>query len=273
MYDPESGQLLAGSFMDYPMSRADQYPSFITELMEIPSPSNPLGVRAGGEGGTTPAPTQPTKPTKPSKPQPSAGGTYTVKSGDTLSKIASAHHVSLAALEKANPQIKNFNVIQVGEKIHLPGGSTKPPSHTGHTGHTGGTSPTSGHTGGSAAGGKDASKVAREFLGWTEYKLEPSGKLVGIALIGHCLRVVVARRQQLGVVGDALRVVITDFGLARAAQPQAQPQLGPGPGPRCGEFISPRCCPRACSRGAAAPGSSGWPRPRRPAAARHRFRR
>ena len=55
VYDPESGQLLAGSFMDYPMSRADQYPSFITELMETPSPSNPLGVRAGGEGGTTPA--------------------------------------------------------------------------------------------------------------------------------------------------------------------------------------------------------------------------
>ena len=41
--------------MDYPMPRADQFPSFVTELMEIPSPSNPLGVRAGGEGGTTPA--------------------------------------------------------------------------------------------------------------------------------------------------------------------------------------------------------------------------
>jgi len=54
-YDAESGQLLSGSFMDYPMPRADQYPSFVTELMEVPSPSNPLGVRAGGEGGTTPA--------------------------------------------------------------------------------------------------------------------------------------------------------------------------------------------------------------------------
>jgi carbon-monoxide dehydrogenase large subunit len=54
-YDPQSGQLLAGSLMDYPLSRADQYPMFVTELMEIPSPSNPLGVRAGGEGGTTPA--------------------------------------------------------------------------------------------------------------------------------------------------------------------------------------------------------------------------
>ena len=54
-YDPETGQLLSGSFMDYSMPRADQYPSFDTELMEVPSPSNPLGVRAGGEGGTTPA--------------------------------------------------------------------------------------------------------------------------------------------------------------------------------------------------------------------------
>jgi carbon-monoxide dehydrogenase large subunit len=37
------------------MPRADGLPSFRTELMEVPSPTNPLGVRAGGEGGTTPA--------------------------------------------------------------------------------------------------------------------------------------------------------------------------------------------------------------------------
>jgi carbon-monoxide dehydrogenase large subunit len=37
------------------MPRADMLPSFTTDLMEITSPSNPLGVRAGGEGGTTPA--------------------------------------------------------------------------------------------------------------------------------------------------------------------------------------------------------------------------
>jgi len=54
-YDRASGQLLSGSLLDYPMPRADQFPSFVTELMEIPSPGNPLGVRAGGEGGTTPA--------------------------------------------------------------------------------------------------------------------------------------------------------------------------------------------------------------------------
>ena len=54
-YDPESGQLLAASFMDYAMPRADTFPELKTVLSEVPSPSNRLGVRSGGEGGTTPA--------------------------------------------------------------------------------------------------------------------------------------------------------------------------------------------------------------------------
>ncbi len=54
-YDPESGQLLSASFMDYAMPRADHFPELATELSEVPSPTNPLGIRAGGEGGTTPA--------------------------------------------------------------------------------------------------------------------------------------------------------------------------------------------------------------------------
>jgi carbon-monoxide dehydrogenase large subunit len=54
-YDPETGQLLTASFMDYAMPRADIFPMLKTALSEIPSPTNPLGVRSGGEGGTTPA--------------------------------------------------------------------------------------------------------------------------------------------------------------------------------------------------------------------------
>jgi carbon-monoxide dehydrogenase large subunit len=54
-YDPQSGQLLAGTFMDYAMPRADAFPPLTTALSEVPSPSNRLGVRSGGEGGTTPA--------------------------------------------------------------------------------------------------------------------------------------------------------------------------------------------------------------------------
>jgi aerobic carbon-monoxide dehydrogenase large subunit len=54
-YDPESGQLLSASFMDYAMPRADQLPMFDTEISEVPSTTHPLGMRGGGEGGTTPA--------------------------------------------------------------------------------------------------------------------------------------------------------------------------------------------------------------------------
>jgi carbon-monoxide dehydrogenase large subunit len=53
--DPSSGQPLAGSFMDYGMPRFDNMPSFKTEIAEVLSPTNPFGVKAGGEGGTTPA--------------------------------------------------------------------------------------------------------------------------------------------------------------------------------------------------------------------------
>ena len=54
-YDPKTGQLIAATMMDYTMPRADGLPSFTTELSEVPAPSNRLGVRSGGEGGTTPA--------------------------------------------------------------------------------------------------------------------------------------------------------------------------------------------------------------------------
>jgi len=54
-YDPATGQLLAASFMDYAMPRADTFPLLKTALSEVPSPTNRLGVRSGGEGGTTPA--------------------------------------------------------------------------------------------------------------------------------------------------------------------------------------------------------------------------
>jgi carbon-monoxide dehydrogenase large subunit len=53
--DPSSGQPLSGSFMDYGMPHAHTLPSFETEIVEVLSPTNPLGIKAGGEGGTTPA--------------------------------------------------------------------------------------------------------------------------------------------------------------------------------------------------------------------------
>jgi len=54
--DRATGQTLTGSLMDYALPRAADVPFFATLLNEVPSPTNPLGVKAGGEGGTTPAP-------------------------------------------------------------------------------------------------------------------------------------------------------------------------------------------------------------------------
>jgi len=53
--DPDSGQPLTGSLMDYAMPRSDTLPSFATGIAEVLSPTNPLGIKAGGEGGTTAA--------------------------------------------------------------------------------------------------------------------------------------------------------------------------------------------------------------------------
>jgi aerobic carbon-monoxide dehydrogenase large subunit len=54
--DPHTGQPHSGSLMDYAIPRSDTLPSFEAEIVEILSPTNPLGIKAGGEGATTPAP-------------------------------------------------------------------------------------------------------------------------------------------------------------------------------------------------------------------------
>jgi LysM repeat protein len=47
--------------------------------------------------------------------------TYIVQSGDTKSGIAQSHHLSLDALEAANPQVTNPDVIQPGQVLNIPG--------------------------------------------------------------------------------------------------------------------------------------------------------
>ncbi len=56
LYDPESGQLSTGSFMDYALPRADDFPNFDIELIERPTLANPLGVKGSGQAGCIAAP-------------------------------------------------------------------------------------------------------------------------------------------------------------------------------------------------------------------------
>jgi LysM repeat protein len=50
--------------------------------------------------------------------------TYTVRAGDTLSKIAMRNGVTMAQLLQANPQVKDPNKIRVGDVINVPNEGT-----------------------------------------------------------------------------------------------------------------------------------------------------
>jgi carbon-monoxide dehydrogenase large subunit len=50
-FDPTSGQLLTGSFMDYAMPRADTLSAIRCESHPVPTATNPLGVKGAGEAG------------------------------------------------------------------------------------------------------------------------------------------------------------------------------------------------------------------------------
>ena len=79
---------------------------------------------ASGSKTAVPRPTAEAKPvdkpattTNPSD----LASDYTVKKGDTLSSIAKKYGTTVEALLKANPQIKNANLIKVGQVIRIPG--------------------------------------------------------------------------------------------------------------------------------------------------------
>src|SRR5438105_4555331 len=62
--------------------------------------------------------------------QPSYGSSYEVRPGDNLSSIASAHGLSLAALEAANPQLgplsgRNWKLIHPQERVIIPDGAAQ----------------------------------------------------------------------------------------------------------------------------------------------------
>jgi carbon-monoxide dehydrogenase large subunit len=52
----ETGQLVTGSFTDYAMPRADDFPPLIVDTRNVPTKGNPLGVKGGAETGTVGVP-------------------------------------------------------------------------------------------------------------------------------------------------------------------------------------------------------------------------
>ncbi len=56
VYDPDTGQMLSGSFMDYGLPRADDLPFFSVGTQNVPCTTNPLGIKGAGEAGAIGAP-------------------------------------------------------------------------------------------------------------------------------------------------------------------------------------------------------------------------
>jgi aerobic carbon-monoxide dehydrogenase large subunit len=55
-YDPDTGQLMTGSLLDYAVPRAENVPNIRSLFQETPSPTNPIGVKGIGESGSIAAP-------------------------------------------------------------------------------------------------------------------------------------------------------------------------------------------------------------------------
>ena len=51
VFDPDTGQLMSGSFQDYAMPRADDFCNIKIESNPVPTKVNPLGVKGAGEAG------------------------------------------------------------------------------------------------------------------------------------------------------------------------------------------------------------------------------
>jgi len=70
------------------------------------------------QGVAPAAPKAPVAPKAPAAPKPAATGTYTVKKGDNLTKIAKANNTTVAKLVELN-EIKNANLISVGQILKV----------------------------------------------------------------------------------------------------------------------------------------------------------
>jgi hypothetical protein len=88
-----------------------------------PACSSELGLDSGDAAGTPASPDRTSRSAdREPAPAPADGGDYTVRSGDTLSKIARAQGIDggWRALWQANPQLSDPNVIDVGQQLSLP---------------------------------------------------------------------------------------------------------------------------------------------------------
>ncbi len=108
---------------------------------------------------------------------------YRIKYGDTLSGIAHRYGTSVSSLMKANPSIKNANLIYAGASLNIPGKSDSfQPSKPANTNGGKQTTPTTGPSTQPTAGSSKPYDLARQYLGWNAKDLKVSSNAVGRAM-------------------------------------------------------------------------------------------
>jgi hypothetical protein len=94
-----------------------------------------LNLGGTGTPGASPSPSVavagPSASVAPTVPPPPTPELYTIKKGDTLSKVAKAHGITIEELLAANPAIKNPDRISEGQQITIPTPSEAPPDEVG----------------------------------------------------------------------------------------------------------------------------------------------
>jgi hypothetical protein len=90
-----------------------------------------LGGSETPTGSARPSASAASASVEPTVPPAATPSVYTIKKGDTLSKIAAAHGVTIEDLMAANPTIKDPNKIALGQQIVIPTPSDAPPNEVG----------------------------------------------------------------------------------------------------------------------------------------------
>jgi uncharacterized protein (TIGR02594 family) len=93
----------------------------------------------------------------------STTGTHRVERGDTLTDLAASYGTTVAALMKANPQVRDADRIFVGEKLNIPSGALGQGASSGSAGSSGSGASSSG---GASAGGSASAGAGGGKAGW-----------------------------------------------------------------------------------------------------------
>ena len=124
-------------------------------------PTNALATPTNSGLATTTTPTPPpVEPPSPVTAPPGPATDYVIVKGDMFSTIAKKFHVTVKALQDANPSVEPTK-LKIGQSIHIPAASAAAPSSTGGTATTADTTG-SGQTY-SVKSGDSLTKIASEF--------------------------------------------------------------------------------------------------------------